>query len=125
MPPERNTKQRQAIRDVLDEAARPLSPKEILESAQDRVSGMGLATVYRTLKLLADEGLVTAVEIPGEPPRYEPGGKGHHHHFYCRKCAKVYEVEDCPGNFAKVTPAGFKLEGHELVLFGVCAACAL
>lgn len=121
---ERQTKQRQAIRDVIAEAGVPLSPKEILDSAQSRSDGLGLATVYRTLKLLVEQGVLLAVDIPGESPRYELSGKGHHHHFYCQKCSKVYEVHGCPGNLGSLAPKGFRLTGHELMLFGLCAECA-
>jgi Fur family ferric uptake transcriptional regulator len=121
---ERQTRQRQAIRDAIDAAGVPLSPREILDAAQSRVTGIGMATVYRTLKLLADAGIVQAVDIPGESPRYEMAGKGHHHHFYCRACGKVFEVEGCPGDFSALTPPKFKLEGHELVLFGTCGDCS-
>jgi Fur family ferric uptake transcriptional regulator len=124
VPAERRTKQRQAIRDAIGDAGVPLSPREILESAQARVDGIGMATVYRTLKLLADAGVVQAVEIPGESPRFELAGKGHHHHFYCNACGKVFEVEGCPGDFSDLTPKGFRLDNHELVLFGKCAPCA-
>lgn len=122
--PERKTRQRDAIRSAIERAGVPVSPREILESAQTHVAGLGLATVYRTLKILADEDLVACVEIPGEAPRYELAGKGHHHHFYCKSCGKVSEVHGCPGNFADLTPKGYRLEGHELVLFGSCASCA-
>ncbi len=122
--PERNTRQRDAIKSAIERAGVPLSPRQILESAQERVSGLGLATVYRTLKLLADEGLVIPVEIPGETPRYELAGKAHHHHFYCRACGRVSEVHGCPGDFAELTPRGYRLDGHELVLFGRCATCS-
>jgi Fur family transcriptional regulator, ferric uptake regulator len=120
---ERQTRQRQAIRDAIGDAGVPLSPREVLEHAQSRVNGLGMATVYRTLKLLVEAGVVQVVEIPGESPRYELAGKDHHHHFYCNACGKVYEVEGCPGDFSSLTPTGFKLENHELVLFGRCATC--
>lgn len=124
-PSERRTRQRSAIRDAIAEAGSPVSPREILERAQSHVSGLGMATVYRTLKLLADAGEVQSVEIPGESPRFELTGKGHHHHFYCRACERVYEVEGCPGDFAELTPPKFELDGHELVLFGRCDKCAV
>jgi Fur family ferric uptake transcriptional regulator len=125
MPAERQTRQRQAIRDAIGDAGVPLSPREILAHAKSRVNGIGMATVYRTLKLLADAGVVQTVEIPGEAPRYELAGKGHHHHFYCKGCGKVFEVDGCPGDFSELTPRGFRLDEHELVLFGKCAGCAI
>lgn len=124
MSTERRTRQREAIKRTLHERGRPLSPREILSDARQSVSGMGLATVYRTLKLLASEGVVQAVEIPGESPRYELAGKEHHHHFCCRVCGGVYEVEGCCSHVNESVPPGFEVEGHEVVLFGRCDACA-
>lgn len=121
---ERDTKQRRAIRALFEKANRPLSPNEVLELGKEEVSGLGIATVYRSLKSLVDEKWLVPVQLPGEPDRYEPAGKHHHHHFHCRQCKKVYEVEGCPGDLKKLSPRGFKLEGHELTLYGVCAACA-
>ncbi len=124
MPPaERDTRQRRAIHDAIAQAGVPLAPREILRAAGAHISGLGLATVYRTLKKLADAGVVTQVDIPGQPPRFELAGKHHHHHFHCRACGKVYEVEGCCGHFDDHTPHGFQLEGHEVLLFGRCAAC--
>ncbi|MBS0195973.1 MAG: transcriptional repressor [Planctomycetes bacterium] len=122
-PANASTPQREAIRAAMEAANSPLTPKEILEHAQEHVEGLGLATVYRTLNLLAQAGVVQTVEIPGGAPRFELAGKGHHHHFYCRGCERVFELEGCPGNFAELSPKGFNLEGHELVLFGTCDAC--
>ena len=120
---QRETRQRRAIREALISAGRPLGPNEILHAAQIAVEGLGIATVYRNVKSLLGEGWITAVEIPGEPPRYELSGKGHHHHFLCRECDSVYDVEGCPGNIRSVTPAGFELEAHEVVLYGRCERC--
>jgi Fur family ferric uptake transcriptional regulator len=121
---QRDTKQRQAIRRAIDEAGRPLSPREVLEAARVHQPGLGIATVYRTLKALVEEGALTQVELPGEPPRYETHGKRHHHHFHCRACDRVYELEGCPEGLRSLTPAGFSLESHEVVLYGRCAACS-
>lgn len=121
---QRDTRQRRAIRRSLEEAGHPLSPQELLEAAQVHVEGLGIATVYRNLKHLQEEGWVATVELPGEPARYEVAGKEHHHHFHCRECDRVYEVEGCPGNLRSITPAGFELESHEFVLYGLCDGCA-
>jgi Fur family ferric uptake transcriptional regulator len=120
---ERDTQQRRAIRSVIDGTGRPMSPREVLRSALPQSPGLGIATVYRTLKSGVDAGWLTAVELPGEPPRYESTGKSHHHHFHCRSCDRVYEIEGCPDDLRSLTPPGFSLEAHEVVLYGRCAEC--
>jgi len=120
---QRETRQRRAIRRTLEESGNPLSPRELLDSARHEVEGLGIATVYRNLKALQDEGWIVPVELPGEPPRYEVAGKEHHHHFHCRRCDRVFEVDGCPGNLRSVTPDGFQLESHEFVLYGLCEEC--
>jgi len=117
----RNTSQRRAIRQAIEDAGRPLDANEVLEAAE--VEGLGLATVYRTLKLGVEEGWLTPVELPNAPARYEMAGKQHHHHFECTKCQRVFEVEGCPGNLKPLVPAGFTLEDHEVILYGRCDQC--
>ena len=121
---ERSTRQRSSIRQVLQTAGRPLLPAEILEAAQKEVAAMGVATVYRNLKLLLESGEIRAVELPGEAARYESAHHGHHHHFQCRQCDRVFDVHHCPGDFKQLAPAGFQVDGHELTLYGRCADCS-
>lgn len=120
---QRNTQQREAIRRCLAQSGRPLSPQEILTLARAQVPVLGLATVYRTIKALKEEAQVVAVDVPGEPARYEPAGKAHHHHFLCRQCNRLFELQGCPGNLERIAPAGYEVEGHELTLFGRCGDC--
>ncbi|MGF1452010.1 MAG: Fur family transcriptional regulator [Opitutales bacterium] len=61
----RDTKQRNAIRQVLEEADEPLSPKEILEAASKRTQSLGIATVYRYLRKMVDDQQVEQIELPG------------------------------------------------------------
>ena len=122
---ERDTQQRRAIRAVIEEAGRPLGPREVLESARSQCPGLGIATVYRTLKTGVVGGWLRQVDLPGDAPRYEVMGKQHHHHFHCRACDRVYEIDGCPGEgLRKLTPPGFSLEEHEVVLYGKCPECA-
>lgn len=124
-PVRRNTQQREAIRATLARAGRPLSPSEIHRAASGSVPGLGIATVYRNLRSLAAEGWLREVELPGGGPiRYEVAGKGHHHHFHCRLCDRVFEVDDCPGDLRALAPPGFRPESHEIILYGLCARCA-
>lgn len=120
---QRNTRQRTAICAALDAAGRPLSPAEVLAVAREQVPGLGQATVYRALKSLAEEQVIDTVALPGEAPRYETRRPQHHHHFKCTRCLRVFDVSGCPGGLAALTPPGFALEGHELVLYGRCDAC--
>lgn len=120
---ERNTRQRQIIRQVFEEANRPLGPQEVLQAGQAYAPRLGIATVYRTLKSFVEEGLLVSVELPGEPARYEIAGKAHHHHFRCRSCHRVFEIDGCPPNMKRLAPRGFRLEGHDVVLYGTCTTC--
>lgn len=120
---ERSTRQRSAIRQALATARRPLLPQEVLEAARQQVPGLGIATVYRALKSLVDEHLVRVVALPGENARYEPVDGGHHHHFQCRQCERVYDVHACPGDLSRLAPEGFTVEDHDLTLYGRCKDC--
>ena len=119
----RNTKQKDAIRAAFVETDRPLSPEETLSYAQRGVRDLSIATVYRNLKTMIEEGWLTTVQLPGEPPRYEISGKAHHHHFRCDGCRKVYEVEGCIPQIKPKLPRGFRALNHDLLLYGLCAAC--
>jgi Fur family transcriptional regulator, ferric uptake regulator len=121
---ERNTRQRTAIREALRQAHRPLLPQEVLAAAQAGVPGLGLATVYRNLKALVEEGELQPVALPGENPRFEMAGRHHHHHFQCRNCQRVFDVHACPGDLSRLAPPGFTVQDHELTLYGRCGECS-
>lgn len=112
------------MRNVIEGAHRPLSPQEILDEAQTTVPGIGIATVYRNIKLLLDAGEIEVVSLPGENPRYEPAHREHHHHFQCDNCRRVFDVHQCPGDLKGLAPKGFKVHRHELTLYGLCKECA-
>lgn len=119
----RNTRQQAVILEVFREAAAPLSPRGVLSEARRSLPQVGLATVYRALKGLLEEGVLAPVELPGLPVLYELAGKSHRHFFRCRKCEKMYEVQGCSELIRRLLPRGFRLETHEVFLQGLCAAC--
>ena len=121
---ERETQQRRAIREAFTRTRRPLAPQEVLEAAHEDAPTLGIATVYRNVKALVEEGLLKAVELPGDAPRYELADMGHHHHFHCNVCGKVFDIEGCVGHLSSIVPKGFKLERHDITLYGRCPACA-
>lgn len=124
-PIRRQTKQREAIIEAFRCADRPLRPDEAWRVASQTVARMGLATVYRAIKDCVEQGVLSAVPVPGEPDRYEVSGKHHHHHFLCTECDGLYEVDHCPGRFDALAPNGFLVERHELTLVGVCKECRM
>lgn len=119
----RKTKQRDAIRAVFEANARPLSPEEVKDLASEDIPGIGIATVYRNLKNLLENGLLRMVEIPGSAPRYELADLGHHHHFQCNDCSKVFDIHECPGDLKQMTPPGFEVTSHAITLYGSCPEC--
>lgn len=119
----RNTRQKEAIRSTFVEADRPLSPDETLRAAQRRVKRISLATIYRNIGSLVEEQWLTPVEMPGDVTRYEVSGKAHHHHFQCKECGKVFELEGCELAVKPKLPRGFRVTAHEFFLYGSCAEC--
>ncbi len=120
---QRDTRQRRALREIIMTEGRPLSPAELLQLAQRIVPNMGLATIYRNVRMLLGEGFLREVHIAGDAPRYEQAGTGHHHHFYCFRCGKVTEINGCRSEVNTLVPEGFLQDFHELTFYGSCAAC--
>ena len=103
-PVRRQTRQRLAITAAISQANRPLSVQEILAIASKDQPGLGIATIYRTIKALIAAGTLHEVALPGADVRFELADLDHHHHFHCRGCDKVYEMAGCPGNLRSLTP---------------------
>jgi Fur family transcriptional regulator, ferric uptake regulator len=122
---QRRTRQRQIIEDVIRGAPGPLTVNEIHDRSAGDVDGLGIATVYRTLKLLLEAERIQTVILPSGETRYESTGLGHHHHFHCRVCDLVYDLETCPVTVPRGRyEAGFVVEDHELTLYGTCPRCS-
>jgi Fur family ferric uptake transcriptional regulator len=122
-PLKRKTTQRDAIQEVFRNEDRPLAVEEILQDGRRMVESLNQATVYRNLKILVEKGWLRTISIPGLGTLYERAGKGHHHHFQCRSCDRLYELPGCALKKEKSTPPGFVTEGHEVFLFGICSSC--
>jgi Fur family transcriptional regulator, ferric uptake regulator len=119
----RNTSQRKLIEEILSSSKTPLGVQDILSIGRRSIDSLNQATVYRNLKILIENGLVTAISHPALGHLYEIRDKGHHHHFHCSRCDRVYQLEGCPLKKTGVSPPGFVLEDHEVYLSGICADC--
>ncbi len=86
------------------------------------------ATVYRTLPLLAQAGILQAAIVAGDAKSYETTfGRHHHDHLLCSRCGKVVEFEFEAFEILQKEVAaryGFRLEGHHHELVGTCPDCA-
>jgi len=122
-PIERDTRQKRAIRDVFEQTGPPLSIDDVLATAKAKIAGLGIATVYRAVRALTDEGFLQAVDLPGRLTLYERADKGHHHHFLCTTCEAVYELDGCTTEVKGALPRGFHATGHDVTIYGTCAAC--
>jgi Fur family ferric uptake transcriptional regulator len=119
----RRTEQRRSIVSALARSDRALSAQELHEDLKD----VGLATVYRNLGRLAEEGEIDAIRRPNGETAYRACGAGHHHHLICRECGKVVELHDCAlSDWSRKIAGehGFSMVEHQAELFGTCADCA-
>lgn len=121
------TPQRQEVIRVLVEGKGHYSAEDILKQVQKRYSSMSADTVYRTLSLLREQGLVNEVHFPGTCRRFElNSAENHHHHLICLLCGKAeifpYCPEDCLSRVTDHSP-GFKVSGHTFKIFGYCQRC--
>lgn len=119
----RRTEQRQAIVAALQRAETPVTAQEL----HARLEGVGLATVYRNLQRLADEGQADTLRRDSGELAFRVCGSGHHHHLTCRSCGRVEEIHDCrlddwAGEVARTH--GFSAVEHSAELVGVCARCS-
>ena len=123
----RPTKQRVAIEHDVDRSEEFRSAQEVHASLAAAGDKIGLATVYRTLQAMVDEGALDSLRTGDGEQVYRRCSTGHHHHLVCRHCGRTVEVEGpTVERWADAVSAehGFTDVAHTLELFGRCAACA-
>lgn len=124
---QRVTKQRVAVSTALDELNDFVSTQELYRILQNKGVSVSLATAYRILQSLADDGLVDVLRNgEGEAVYRRCAVTGHHHHLLCRNCGKAVEVEaPAVETWAARTAAehGFTEVAHTVEIFGLCPDC--
>jgi len=120
----RHTRQLDAIERVLQAADRPLAIAEIHSAAAAEQPGLGIATIYRAIKTLSNDGKIVSLAYAGQPPRYEWAVARDHSHFICHGCRRVFDIE-APKKvpLPKSKPRGFVFSGEEVIYYGTCADC--
>ncbi len=133
----RVTAPRRALLRILAESTEPMSVQELhahvnpdFDSAdEESEEEINLVTVYRFANLLVEMGLVRRVEFGQGYARYEreeSQAGPHHHHIVCRQCSRIEDFHGCDlqGLTAQLEgDTGFRIERHQLELYGVCPKC--
>jgi Fur family ferric uptake transcriptional regulator len=102
------------------------TPDQVHAKVAETAAGVNITTVYRTLELLEELGLVTHAHLSHGSPTYHAVGEVQHVHLVCRSCGGVTEVSSkMLGPLAEAlgTQQGFMIDIGHVALFGVCAAC--
>jgi len=122
---QRLTTQRKAILDLVNTSSRHWDAEELARALAEAGESVGIATVYRGLAALEAEKLVESIQF-GNKKRYERADKEHHDHMVCTACGRIDEfahetIEALQQSVAE--QKGFRLTGHQLVIFGLCSSC--
>jgi Fur family transcriptional regulator, ferric uptake regulator len=102
------------------------TPEQIHTAVAERAAGVNITTVYRTLELLEELGLVTHAHLSHGAPTYHPVGKDQHVHLVCHTCGRLQELPArVLGDLALVLARerGFQLDLGHAALFGTCQEC--
>jgi Fur family ferric uptake transcriptional regulator len=87
---------------------------------------IGRATLFRTLELLTELGLLERIDLPSGEHAYVRCAPRHHHHLICSRCGRAIDIED-RGLAAAVADVGrrtgFRIDAHRIELYGMCADC--
>ncbi|GAA1347510.1 Fur family transcriptional regulator [Falsarthrobacter nasiphocae] len=124
---QRITKQRVAVSDALQALPDFVSAQEMHRYLVDGDNKVSLATTYRILTQLADDGLVDTVRREdGETVYRRCEVEAHHHHLVCTRCGRAVEIET-PAVEELVSRAaeahGYTSVRHTMEIFGLCPAC--
>jgi Fur family ferric uptake transcriptional regulator len=123
----RSTRQRDIILDIFLSTHQHISVEELYLKAKSSNTGIGYATVYRTLKLFTEAGLAHEILLHDGQTRYEHVVAGEHHdHLVCTGCNAIIEFEDETIEKLQNEIAlrhGFLIKSHKMEMYGLCANC--
>ncbi len=133
----RLTKPRRVILDILNKTDDHLSAEDIYQKVYETYPAIGLTTVYRTLELLVQIGLVLKFDFGDGRARFELNigsklSKGHHHHLICSSCHRIIDytefIEDEVELLTKTEKGlseryNFDIQSHIIAFYGLCDEC--
>ena len=122
----RLTPQRQLILRAVEDLHHA-TPDEVLAHVRSQASAVNASTVYRTLEVLEELGLVRHAHLSDRAPTYHSTRASEHFHLVCRKCQRVRSVEPDVATALVATLSrdhGFEVDLGHLAVFGRCVECS-
>ena len=122
----KSSSRRELILDTLATMGRHVTAEELLHAVRSRDTRIGAATIYRTLRVFQESGIVAERHFEGGASRFELLGDDHHDHLICTVCGAIVEFEDDVIEHEQKRVAsshGFELLMHRHELYGVCPKC--
>jgi len=123
----KHSRQRELVAEVFFAAEGHVAVEALVQEARRVDPRVSVATVYRTMKLLAECGLAVPRQFGGAQTRYElAAGRAHHDHLICTACGAIVEFSSGRIEALQARVAqrhGFEVETHTLELYGRCAGC--
>lgn len=118
----RHSKQREAILSLLRSTKSHPTAEWLYSELKRDYQGIGLATVYRNLKLFEEQGLVIKLDVGDGFDHYD-ADTSNHYHFYCDCCKRLIDLDISPMRFDSLLPDGFSSNRHQLLIYGRCDKC--
>jgi Fur family ferric uptake transcriptional regulator len=122
----RLTPQRMLVLEAIEASNDHISAEEIYSQARAKYPYMNISTVYRTMELLKELGLVTETDLGSGRLLYHPASKARHHHLVCQKCGKVQDVSSSMFQRLQhelMASYGFDASLEHMAVFGICKDC--
>ncbi len=122
MTTSRYSKPREAILELLRSTKSHPTADWIYTKLKNDYPSIGLATIYRNLKLFEAQGLIIKIDV-GDGFDHFDADTSEHSHFFCNTCGQVSDICLPKLSFYSLLPDGFDYERHQLVFFGRCKNC--
>lgn len=113
-------------RRALVEVMQGLGDHFVADDVVEAAPGVGRATVFRTLRLLQDLGVVCQMVLDDGTAAYRLASGGHHHHLVCSECGAVSDFAsgDLEGVLQEIARrTGYRVDAHRLEVYGLCPEC--
>jgi Fe2+ or Zn2+ uptake regulation protein len=122
----RLTEPRRALAQLVAEQRGHFTADHLVATSRARRLGVGRATVFRSLEILAELGLVERLDLPSGEHAFVACEPSHHHHVVCSRCGRSTDVGD--SGMSRVIDevarrSGYRIDVHRLELFGLCREC--